>query len=296
MTKLNDKQVRWFVNQIEGGKKSVKQIALTYGITPRRVRQIMQAYRETGQMPTIKQNRRPKTELSEQQKNAVDTAFRETKLGSRLLYFELQKRGTSVPKSKLHAYMKAKGWTQPNKKKQKRRKRCRYERKHSGSLLHGDWHRTSENHPHVILWMDDASRKILAGYEGEKSGKMSIHSLNEAKENAWKDNIVISQVNTDRGSEFHSNKGGKSKFSTYLNSCGIKHVLSRVNNPQTNGKIERHWREYDQHRHRFATLREFIDWYNNRLHGALCIEWAETPNEAWMRKSTPESMIGRFFK
>jgi len=35
--------------------------------------------------------------------------------------------------------------------------RCRYEREHSGSLLHGDWHRTTENHPYAIVWLDDAS-------------------------------------------------------------------------------------------------------------------------------------------
>ncbi len=34
--------------------------------------------------------------------------------------------------------------------------RCRYEREHSGSLLR-DWHRTTENHPYAIVWLDDAS-------------------------------------------------------------------------------------------------------------------------------------------
>ena len=49
------------------------------------------------------------------------------------------------------------GRTRPNSRKQGKRKRCRYEREHSGSLLHGDWHRTTENHPYAIVWLDDAS-------------------------------------------------------------------------------------------------------------------------------------------
>ena len=82
------------------------------------------------------------------------------------------------------------------------------------------------------------------------------------------------RANTDRGSEFYSNKkhmnpGSKSDFERFLLSEGVKHVPSRVGNPQTNGKLERHWREYDWHRWRFNTLKKYIGWCNNRLlHGA----------------------------
>ena len=109
-------------------------------------------------------------------------------------------------------------------------------------------------------------------------------------------NVVILQVNTDRGSQFHNNKGGESMFKQYLDTISVQHVLSRRNNPQTNGKLERHWREYDQHRWRFDSLEEYINWYNNRLHGALCLKWAETPNEAFLRKARPESLVGMVFR
>jgi len=36
---------------------------------------------------------------------------------------------------------------------------------HSGDLVHEYWHRTSEDHPYVIIWLDDASRMALAGGE-----------------------------------------------------------------------------------------------------------------------------------
>lgn len=41
---------------------------------------------------------------------------------------------------------------------------------------------------------------------------------------------------------------------------------------------------------------EFKDWYNDRIHGSLELQWGETPNEAFVRKMQPESILGRFFK
>ena len=61
---------------------------------------------------------------------------------------------------------------------------------------------------------------------------------------------------------------------------GIRFIPSRKNNPQTNGKVERFWLEYDRHRWRFKDIHEFISWYNNRIHGALWIEIGETPEDA----------------
>jgi putative transposase len=100
----------------------------------------------------LKKNRRPRTYLTEEQERTIEDVWKETRLGSRLLYYELRKRGYSIPLNKIHRYYRETGKTIPNPKKQKKRKRCRYERKHSGSLIHGDWHRTTEKHPYAIVW------------------------------------------------------------------------------------------------------------------------------------------------
>ena len=151
--------------------------------------------------------------------------------------------------------------------------------------------------------MDDASRKILAGLESDTpiTNELAIKSLKQAIKEAGKYACIIHQVNTDRGTEFFSNKkkfnkNSKSKFELFLEKQGIKHILSRVNNPQTNGKLERHWLEYDRHRWTFNSLKEYIAWYNNRLHGALELKWAETPSQASIRKLKPECLIGLMFK
>ena len=216
--------------------------------------------------------------------------------------------------NKIHRYYRETGKTTPNPKKQKKRKRCRYERKHSGSLIHGDWHRTTENHPHAIVWMDDSSRKILSYGEFEHpTAENSIGTIKNAIEHGKLYNIQIRAVNTDRGSQFYSNKGGKSSFQAFLEENGIRFIPSRKNNPQTNGKVERFWREYDRHRWRFKDIHEFIVWYNNRIHGALWLEMGETPEDAYrcilhrcmsyyavcktmfIRKAPEESLLGLFF-
>ena len=44
---------------------------------------------------------------------------------------------------------------------------------------------------------------------------------------------------------------------------GIKHIVGRVNHPQTNGKIERFYGTLEA-KTCFESIDEFIEWYNNK--------------------------------
>ncbi len=296
MVKLSDRKIRWIVTHCHIKRDvSTKEAAQIYGVSVRRIQQLIKQYREAGEMPVLKKERRPKTYLTEAQKEIIEKAWRETKVGARLLYYELRKRGYKIPLNKIHQYYRDTGKSKANPKKQRKRKRCRYERKHSGSLVHGDWHRSDESKPYAIVWMDDASRKILGYGEFEKATtEHSIQTLEMAIAHASQYKIVIREVNTDRGTQFYSNKGGKSQFQRYLEEREIKHVVSRKNNPQTNGKVERFWLEYDRHRWKFNNIDEFVNWYNRRIHGTLWLEIGENPEEAFIRKAPPESLLGLF--
>jgi len=127
----------------------------------------------------------------------------------------------------------------------------------------------------------------------------SIETLSKAIEVARAYSSFIGEVNTDRGTQFFVNKQKKNgvsqnAFQRFLEENGIVHIVSRKNNPQTNGKIERFWLEYDRHRWDFQSFDEFVEWYNHRIHGSLNVEEAETPSEAVFRKLQPEAMIGLF--
>ena len=300
MAKLNETQIRFICNHIVHRKDwSVSRIAIQYGVTTRRVRQLVAQYRRTGICPVPKQpGRKASAPLTAEEKKAIDTVWNETRLGARLLFRELRRRGYRIPHHKLNRYLLDTGRTVPNPRKQRKRSRCRYEREHSLSLIHGDWHRTGENHPYAIVWLDDASRMILsAGEFTEATTEHSIETLREAMLAASGYNSAIREVNIDRGSQFYSNHPDSvSVFQQFLLDSGIRHIPSRRNNPQTNGKVERFWHEYDRHRWRFLSMHEFIVWYNNRMHGALWTDIAERPSEAIVRKLQPESILGMFME
>jgi transposase InsO family protein len=253
-------------------------------------------------MPTLNPKRRPKgPALTIQDQEWIERARQATKRGARKIWLWLRKEGVRIPKHKIHAYATARKWSTPNRRKQKKRNRARYERDHSGSLLHGDWHRTSEKHPHAIIWIDDASRYAFSGGEfNEESGEWSIATFDQARDGAAQLGLRIQDVNTDRGSVFYANdkedaRSGWSEFERHLQRLGIRHVPSRPRNPQTNGKIERHWLEYDRHRWRFPNLHAFLDWYNDQVHDELWIDDQlgiyETPREALQRKLPMETLV-----
>jgi putative transposase len=294
MTKLTNKKMRWLVNRVVKHGDLPKDVSWAQKVSDRRVQQLVKQYLESGLMPVLKKERRPKTSLTDQQKQVIEEVYGETRRGARLLYYEIQKRRKmTVSKNKIHAYLVEKGYTLPNPRKQGKRKRCRYERQHTGSLLHGDWHRTTENSPHAILWLDDASRKLVSGGEYETADTPNtLTTFYQAEKHLKEHNIQLREVNTDRGTQFYNNREGTSRFENHLQEHGINYIPSRRNNPQTNGKLERHWQEYDRHRSRFPTLRDFINWYNNLISGALNLDFLETPNEAFLRKMPQEAIFG----
>jgi len=301
MVRLTNKKIRWIIKRKVEGEKTNDQIATAMKITPRRVQQLYQKYNATGTIPKLNKNRRPKINLTDEQKQTIDKAFHEVYLGARLLRHHIRRRHEmNIPQNKTHEYLLKMGYAKPNPRKQKKRKRCRYERKHSLSLLHGDWFEW--NGKHFCGFEDDASRKMLALMEFDAAnGENTLKVFKETEKAVEGYNAYIAAVNTDRGTQFYANKQNKkgtsmTEFQKYLASRGIKHIPSRRNNPQTNGKFERWIEEYKKHRDKFESDTQFMNWYNDRLHGALKLEWAETPDEAFIRKLRPESLLGLFFE
>ena len=285
MTKLNNQRIKWLVKQVVNEGRKPKDLAPVYDISVGRVQQLAKYYSDKKEFPTLDKSRRPKTFLSDAQKSSIDEAYKETLLSPKLLYHEIKRRAGHAPKNKIYEYLKSKGKVKNEPKKQKKRKRCRYQWPYSGDMLHADYHRTSADHPHVIFWLDDRSRKILSGGEFDSpNAENAIKTFKQAQKEFEKLDWQVLTVNTDRGSAFVSNKtNGTSKFEKYLDTQGTKMIPCRRQNQQTNGKVERRWLEYDKHRWRFKTLQEWINWHNNRLTTALNIEEFETPNEAFIR-------------
>lgn len=304
MVRLKEGKLRWVLKQ--KGKKN-KELANLCGIKVRRLQQLRAKYKKTGEIPQLNPSRRPRTKLSDVEQDLIDKALKASGLnGTVSIRLYIKKYFNKLlPYGKIHTYLLKKGITKPDPKKQKQRKYCRYERKHSFSLLHMDWHESKViPGKQLCVVEDDASRFILAhGEFDHATTENSIILVKKAKKVAFeKYSAKIREINTDRGSQFYANrftnqgKKGLSEFEKYLIDNDIEHIPSRRNHPQTNGKNERWFRTYEENRGKFKTLSEFIDWYNHRIHLGLSRTEGITPAERIIQKMQQESILGLFFR
>jgi len=178
------------------------------------------------------------------------------------------------------------GFAKPLKETHKRKKDwIRYERRHSLTAVHIDWYYDPIKEVWAFAVIDDASRKMLALLEEESATtEWSIEGMKQALRHGQ-----ISQCISDHGAQFIHNLGGESRFQMFLEEQGIKQILCRIKHPQSNGKVEKWFQVYKNHRHAFDTKGEFLGWYNEvRPHLSLRIEELETPNMAFIRKMKAE--------
>jgi len=306
MVRLKQRKLRRAFREKEKGAKN-KELAELVGVKVRRFQQLWAEYQKTGILPKLNPNRRPKKELDEDEMELIRTAVRESNMrGANALRLYLKKYyRVNIGHNKIHAFLISEGIAKEDPKKKKQRKYCRYEREHSFSLVHLDWHE-SDAIPgkQVCVVEDDASRLILVGDEFDNAlEENNLRLMKEAVDGAESEyGATIREVNTDRGCQFYANcndaRGhrGEAEFEGLLRDLGIKHILSRRNHPQTNGKEERWFRTYEENRLKFASFEAFVKWYNDRIHLGLSRREGITPNEAVISRLQPECLLGLFYK
>jgi putative transposase len=287
MVKLNERKIRWIIHEKMRGR-GTGEIALIQRVSRRRIEQLWQAYTRDDVIPTLKKPGRPRNaSISLRDAALILETYDRLKVNALTLQRALKHtRGVNLPHNKIHAILKENGRALPQPSKQRRRKWVRYEREHSMSLWHMDWKQL----PDGRWWIaaeDDASRLIVGyGVFQEATAENTIHVLKQAIEKHGRPRELL----TDRGSQFYANEGerrekGISQFEQYLADNGIKHILCRVNHPQTNGKLERIYGVYEQKRHQFKSIDEYVHWHNEiKPHLSLNIEALETPIQAFHRK------------
>jgi hypothetical protein len=98
-------------------------------------------------------------------------------------------------------------------------------------LVHGDWYRTSVDHPYVIVWLDDASRYVIVdAMFSEATMEHRIDTFKMVIRYSGSLHTFVKDANTDRGSQFYSNHPKSiSAFQEFLKRNGMRHVPSRRN-------------------------------------------------------------------
>ena len=103
--------------------ETTKSISLMYKISQRRVQQLRKEYKDTGAIPRLISTRRPRTELSDNDKETIRKEWDEKRVGVRLLYYDLKAKGHKIPHNKISKYFLDNNLTIPDPKKQKKSKR-----------------------------------------------------------------------------------------------------------------------------------------------------------------------------
>ena len=259
------------------------------GISIRRVNQVYAEYLQTGEIPEIgKRNGRPAKPISDEEVRIVKEAYETYRVCASTLRRVIDRDyGVRINHNRIHKILISLGFAKPLNKQHKRKKDwIRYERRHSLTAVHIDWYYDPVKEVWVFAVIDDASRKMLALLEVESATTdWSIEGMKQALRHG-----KIKQCISDHGAQFIHNLGGESRFKAFLESQGIKHILCKIKHPQSNGKVEKWFQIYKNHRHAFTNKEEFLLWYNEvRPHLSLRFEELETPEQAFQRKMNAEA-------
>ena len=265
------------------------QVRKIAGISIRRANQVYSEYSRTGRIPEIgKKNGRPAKPLSDQEKQVVKEAYVNYRVSASTLRKVIERDyDLSINHNRIHRILLLFGFAKSKGKKDKRKKaRIRYERRHSLTAVHIDWYYCPVKELWVFAVIDDASRKMLTLLETDHATtNWSIEGMKQALKHG-----KIKQCISDHGAQFIHNLGGKSRFKEFLEKQGIKHILCRIKHPQSNGKVEKWFQIYKNHRQAFPNKKKFLIWYNEiRPHLSLKIEALETPEQAFQRKMKAEA-------
>ena len=308
MYKLNDKKIRWIINAKKQGRLTNNEIARVQGVSVRRVQQLWRAYKMTGKYPTLKKSGRPRRGVTFEELCIIFEAYGKYKQGAQALEKIIAKKyNRNIPHNLIHKILKENGLAKEEKKKKLKRTWVRYERKYSMELWHTDWKYIRDMGKWIIAYLDDASRFITAyGLFDSPTTENSIAVLKKGIEKYGTPREIL----TDRGPQFYANAGtrkakGECEFEKFLRENGIRHIVARVNHPQTNGKIEIFYSNVITRKLReFNSVDEAITWYNEiRPHMSLGdtiivnskgereLMELETPSEAFRRKLPPEYIM-----
>ena len=91
MVKLTDKKIRWIVDQVIRKGERTELVGQIMGVSQRRIQQLVNSYKEHGTYPVLDKRRRPKTYLTNAQKEIIKKAYNEAFLGARLLRHHIRK-------------------------------------------------------------------------------------------------------------------------------------------------------------------------------------------------------------
>jgi putative transposase len=282
MYKLTFEKRSWIIKQIQKGIQ-ISDIAQSQKVSDRTIRKIHNNFKVYG-IEGFKDHKtgRPETILNEKSADLILKLRKEHKYGACHIEEILKSKGFSISHRQIEKTLIRNDQVVPNLKKQKSRKWVRYQLPNPNDLWHTDWTYDPFTDKQLSVYIDDRTRLITSfGIFPNANTENSICLLKQGISAFGKPKAVM----TDHGPQYFANypnaDQNNCEFRKFLNILGIKHVLARVNRPQTNGKVERFNLTYKTEfiNGNFQNLPDFIKFYNEeRLHMSLSYK---TPKSVW---------------
>lgn len=305
MVKRKERKLEYAFKQKEKGVKN-KECVYLCGVGIRWFQKLYTEYKMTREIPKLNKSRRPRTYLNDEQIELIDKSINETFFRSAVkLKLHMEKYyNVNLSRNKIHEYLLKRGIAKEDKKKKKQRKYCKYERDHSFSLVHSDYH-DSKVFPgkFVCAVEDDASRIILCG--GEFDNEEAINTINLIKKAIKiakeKYSSVIKECNTDKGTQFYNSTFDKDgnrplgEFELFLKEQkSIIFHLEEIIPKQMEKKKDssRLMKRIGINLNHLMSLLMVYD----MIHLGLSRTEGITPNEAVINKLQPESILGMFWR
>jgi len=314
MSKLDESKVKWILAEKRKGTYN-REIAEAMKVSVRWIQALWARYQNSQEFVYPYEMGRPPNGLpGRREHSAVLSTITDECLGASRIESGIEENvGIHIPHNTIHKILLDNDVAKEERKKKRQRKWVRYEREHSNSMWHTDYKQLDDGR-WFIAYQDDASRFIVGyGVFEHATTENALAVLAEAIKNHGKPASIL----TDHGSQFYANesevkKKGVSEYEKELVRLDIKHILARVNHPQTNGKIERFHGELQKKLCEFEDvagppgtgcavggskiesdpIARFIRWYNyRRPHDSLDTSIREKPAEAYIRKMPTEDPV-----
>src|SRR5271157_4378405 len=277
MKTLNSRKLHWIIRRMREGEMSVYKIAKQQEVSEQWCRALHRRFNDTPlyQIKLGRPGRKPNT-VPDEDIQAVIRAKERYGFGAVNTELVLKSNGINISHNRIHAIFKEFGLAKEEPKKQNKRKYVRYERYHSNSLWHTDYHAIMEQN--IVAFEDDASR-FISGY-----GLFNNQTAENAASVFEKAAIIYGaprQVVSDHGTHFISlerdscENPEENAFQQKLRQYKVQHILARIKHPQTNGKLER-W---------FGTLEQLTTHFDGNIERAIRFYNFERPH---MSLTTPE--------
>ncbi len=267
---LNHKKKRYIKNERKKGR-SFQAIADDLGVAKSTVWCWWNRYlKEGGRIFRERRSRTPHT-IYATHPDVVDAVIVNRKKnwwGPHKIVADLKRcKGVVVSHSVVYRILVAANLVKPTKQRGVQRTYTRWQRKHPNSLWQMDLHdiKSGPDKGKVLISaLDDCSRRIIVSHVQE--GYAIAEFLNILRETF--EYRKPRQILTDNGSQFVSvlnlKDNDRTEFQKLLLEWNIQHIRARVKHPQTLGKIERFHRTFEEERHRFVGMDDYLYFYNYR--------------------------------